>query len=89
MADIPAAGYDNPSQDAAVLLTKFKQDYDQLLSSLQSAWEKGGAAGGQDDLATAENSMRALRKSATGLMQIAIDKSDETKGTYGPVFRVA
>jgi hypothetical protein len=91
MADVPAAGYDTPPAPVAALLTKFKQDYDHLLLSLQSAWKKGGDAGGQDDLNAAEDTMRGLRGTATSLMGIAIDESGDLskKGTYGPLFRVS
>jgi hypothetical protein len=88
MADVPETGYDKPPAPVAALLKKFKQDYDLLLSSLQGAWENEG---GQDDLNAAEDIMRGLKDTATGLMGIAIDESGDPlkKGTYGPLFRVS
>lgn len=90
MADIPPDGYENASvpQDVRDKIHDFNSDYKSLLSLLQSAWEKGGAAG-QAELSTAETVMDGLTDKAKSLMDTPIDSTNPAKGNYGPTFRIS
>jgi hypothetical protein len=87
MADVPAGGYVGPGipKNASDLLKKFNSDYGDILGNLQSAWEKGGAAG-KADLDNAEITMDGLGTTAVKLMQIPLDGKNPDLGTYGPTF---
>lgn len=88
MADVPCGGYGGAPHPVSDLLAQFDSDYGSVLRDLQSAWEKGVAAG-EVDLGNAEVTMDGLGDTALRLMQTPIDAKEPEHGNYGPTFRQA
>ena len=89
MADIPSGGYNlaDLPPDVAVLISKFNNDYKEILASLQSAWEKGGKEGQKELLHAEIDLMDGLGSTAVDLMKNK--PIDTNKGYYGPTFQVS
>ncbi len=88
MADVPRGGYSGAPHPVSDLLAQFDSDYGSILGDLQSAWVKGGAAGGVN-LGNAEITMDGLGDTALQLMQTPIDVKKPELGNYGPTFQPA
>lgn len=78
---IPDAGYPSPPAATNQALQNFRQQFQQLLESLDRGW----ATGSQTELGNAVSAMLKLQSLATTLMQIA---RADAPGVYGPDFRL-
>ena len=82
MAPVPAGGWPSPAPDVRALLDTFDTAYGSILTGLRDAW----ATGSNDTLGDAIDTMFALPKPATALMQVPLP---DGSGNYGPDFVVA